>query len=393
MFSIIYTVLTDFGQFLYCLQKYLVKVLVKVLRGEYHELIPIQAVLLATKDLRDAANNPITVSTVAWDSTRGVLWGAFGNNVYTINLGDPTVNGVALTTFQFNPNVGGISAIDGLAYDVERDTLWQSPDVNASVFEFGLGPPSANALGVLLSTVTPVNAAGQPDGLVSGVVVGSNNTLYIGRNGAQEIRRVNKSTGAYISQFAQTFGRAEDLSCDPVTYAPLEVIISKELTGVGTYEAFEVETGTCPLPGAGECAPLTQGYWHRQCLGMDVADGGIDPGRNGRGPTQVFEPDFADLLTPVEDILASTIGTFGPACAEGMDADPPRDKCEKAIKQYTALLFNAESDRLVCGVIDVSSEGCSSTTVGDLINEIGALINAGECKVASDCAAFANEGF
>jgi hypothetical protein len=219
------------------------------------------ATLLATKDLRDAGNNPIQVSTVAWDPTRGVLWGALGNNVYTIDLGDPNVSGVALTTFEFNPNVGGFDTVDGLAYDAEADTLWLSPDVNLNVYEFGLGAPSGNPLGQLLSTVTPKNAIGQADGAVSGVVVGSNSTLYIGRNGFQEIRRVDKTTGDFVSNFAQTFGRAEDLSCDPVTYAPLEAIISKELVAVGTYEAFEVEEGTCPLPGLDVGCTLTQGYW------------------------------------------------------------------------------------------------------------------------------------
>ena len=76
-----------------------------------------------------------------------------------------------------------------------------------------------------------------------------------------------------------------------------------------------------------------------------------------------------------------------------MDADPPRDKQEKAIKQYTALLFNVESSRMQCGNIDVSIAGCTSTNVPDLIAEIADLINAGDFKQASDCAAFANEGF
>lgn len=208
------------------------------------------ATLLATKNLVDSGNASVIVTTVAWDSTRGVLWGAYNDNVYSIALGDPEVSGDALTTFQFDANVGGISTVDGLAYDPNSDTLWYSPDVDLSVYEFGLGPPSANTLGAPLSTVTPKNAVNSADGLVSGVVVGSANTLYIGRNGAQEIRRVSKSTGDFVSNFAQTDGRAEDLACDPVTYAPLEAIIAKELVTIGEYQAFEVETGTCPLVGA-----------------------------------------------------------------------------------------------------------------------------------------------
>jgi hypothetical protein len=94
------------------------------------------------------------------------------------------------------------------------------------------------------------------DGFVSGVAIGAGNTLYIGRDGNAEIRRVDKTTGAYVSNFATTAGRVEDLVCDPVTYAPLEAILAKDAYGGpqgdpgnhAFYEAFEVETGTCPLP-------------------------------------------------------------------------------------------------------------------------------------------------
>lgn len=211
---------------------------------------PQVAALLATKTFVDAANNPVAVSCGTWDPTRDVLWVATAGipgPVYSVDLGDLTVSGNALATFEFNSNVGGISLCDGIAYDPERDTLWISPDVNQSVYEYDLGG-SFTGFGTQIRAVSPQNAAGQADGLVSGVTVGTNNTLYIGRNGAQEVRRVDKDTGAFISQFAQTVGRAEDLSCDPVTYAPLEAILAKEAY-TGLYEAFEVETDTCPLPG------------------------------------------------------------------------------------------------------------------------------------------------
>lgn len=231
------------------------------------------ATLVATKTLVDSESNSISVGCVTWDSKRNVLWG--GNTgssgpVYTIDLGDLTADGNAVGTFQFNFTEGGISLCDGLAYDQESDTLWISPDVDLNVYEFGLG--DADPLGQLLSTVAPKNEAGTADGGVSGVVVGSANSLYIGRNGAQEIRRVDKSTGDFISNFAQTEGRAEDLSCDPVTYAPREAVIAKEFT---FYEAFEVEAGTCPLPGTDpveppivEAIPTLQGWALRVLMAL-----------------------------------------------------------------------------------------------------------------------------
>lgn len=196
---------------------------------------------VSTKDIRDGSGNLVVISALAWDPSRNQLWGAYADNLWLIDIGDPTVSGDALAVHQFTAGVGGSSLVDGLAYDGSNDTLYYSPDVNLNVYHF-------STAGVLLDTVTPKNVDGVADGLVSGVVVGSDNTLYIGRDGAGEIRRIDKTTGDFISQFATTSGRVEDLTCDPVTYAPLEVILAQDAY-YGLYEAFEVEPGTCPLPG------------------------------------------------------------------------------------------------------------------------------------------------
>ena len=177
------------------------------------------ATLVATKDA-----SPNNIGAITWDPNRGMLWGAFADNVYLIDLGNKTVSGpVVSSTFMFNPGVGGSGLIDGIAYDGGDDTLYYSPDVDLNVYQFSLGTDinGANpALGTLMNTIAPENAGGVADGLVSGVAIGSANTLYIGRNGDQEIRRVDKTPGAFVSTFAQTVGRAEDLVCDSVTYAP-----------------------------------------------------------------------------------------------------------------------------------------------------------------------------
>ena len=200
------------------------------------------ATLVATKTLVDAVDTPVEVSAISWDASRNMLWGTYGDpaNVYLIDIGDPTVGGDALATLQFSFAHGGITLIDGLAWDTNDDTLYLSPDVDDNVYHLALD-------GTLLNTVTPMNAAGEADGLVSGVAIGADNTLYIGRNGEAEIRRVDKTTGAWIADFATTSGRVEDLVCDPVTYAPNEAILAKDAFS-GLYEAFEVEPGTCPLP-------------------------------------------------------------------------------------------------------------------------------------------------
>ena len=205
------------------------------------------ASLVANKTILDGANNSVSISALAWDPTRNKLWGAYDDKLYLIDAGNKTVNGTALATFQFNASVGGLVLVDGLAYDGSDDTLYYSPDVNCNVYHF-----STN--GTLLNTITPRDSNNISDCSVSGVVVGTNNTLYIGRNGAAEIRRIDKSSGEFISQFATTAGRVEDLTCDPQTYAPKEAILAKDAFN-SLYEAFEVEPGTCPLQSGDENPP------------------------------------------------------------------------------------------------------------------------------------------
>ncbi|MBU0953235.1 MAG: hypothetical protein KKA90_02320 [Nanoarchaeota archaeon] len=214
------------------------------------------ATVIASKNIVDAADGvtPVQVSALAWDPLREELWGAYQDKVWLIDLGDPTVSDTVEATFQFSPSVQapgevgpglfsdlpGVPMVDGLAYDVSDDSIWYSPDIHDNVYHFASD-------GTYLGKVTPKNAAGVADGDVSGVTIGSNNTLYIGRDGNSEIRRIDKTTGAFISTFATTSDRVEDLTCDPVTYAPKEAILAKDAY-YQLYEAFEVEPGTCPLP-------------------------------------------------------------------------------------------------------------------------------------------------
>ncbi|MHA2105238.1 MAG: hypothetical protein ACW981_17535 [Candidatus Hodarchaeales archaeon] len=213
------------------------------------------ATLISTKSIVDADNNPVIISALAWDAGRGQVWGAFNDEVWLIDIGDPTVSGNALATFEFSPSlqappeeVGpsfgsqlpGIELVDGLAYDTNDNSIWYSPDVHNNVYHFASD-------GTYIGKVRPKNTDGFFDGRVSGVAVGTDDTLYIGRDGDAEIRRVHKITGVFISQFATTAGRVEDLTCDPLTYAPKEAILAKDAFQ-HLYEAFEVEEGTCPLP-------------------------------------------------------------------------------------------------------------------------------------------------
>ncbi len=138
--------------------------------------------------------------------------------------------------------------------------------------------------------------------------------------------------------------------------------------------------------------PLTQGYWHRQCLGVPANEGGLDPGGKGRGPQSPTEPNFVEELMGCAEGVLGGLG-FGETTCEGMEADPPSDDCERALKQLTALILNVCSDRLQldCPVC-LDSVGTFSPNVSLLISDVASYIQAGMCKAAAQLAALANEG-
>ena len=81
---------------------------------------------------------------------------------------------------------------------------------------------------------------------MTGVAVGSLQTLYITRDGTGEIRRVRKDNGTFVSGFTTTNVQMADAVCaDPGLYG-VEAILVKDAFS-STFEAFEVEPGTCPL--------------------------------------------------------------------------------------------------------------------------------------------------
>jgi hypothetical protein len=289
-----------------------------------------------------------------------MVWATDGfGPLYLIDMGDPTVGGpVVSQTFVCNTPVVGWPA-DGMAHDASDDTLYWSPDVDLSVYQLSLGTMGNGAACTLLNTISPQNAAGVTDGSVSGVAIGSAGTLYIGRNGNAEIRHVNNPSGTFISQFATTSGRTEDLTCDPITYAPLEAILSKDAFN-GIYEAFEVEAGTCPLPSS--CVdpdPRTQGFWRRVC--------------------KKNHPDQPD-----RSILTAEL-------CEDLNPDPHSDPCERARSQFAALQYNIISGRVDEGCVDDNT----GNDVGATVDAIETLIAEGtnnSCKTASSLAASLNEG-
>jgi hypothetical protein len=185
-----------------------------------------------------------------------------------------------------------------------------------------------------------------------------------------------------------------DCSCPFTTGSVIGEVTDVCIRVTDSYDESCTECTTVTVvPCPPDPDPSSQGYWHRQCLGIPESEGGIDPGRNGRGPQEPTEPGFVEELMPCADAGLEDLGFYGMLTCEGMDADPPSDMCEKAKKQLTALILNVCSDRLMEGCpVDLSVQGCSSDTVGGAIEEIAWLIFMDDCDQANSCAAALNEG-
>jgi hypothetical protein len=195
-----------------------------------------------------------------------------------------------------------------------------------------------------------------------------------------------------------------------VTYTALAATPEGALYGHSARTLYRIDTGTgaglpigqigSPAPGLAygpfgvTCAercpfcpedpqPEGQGYWHQQCAGVSPDGGGIATDLFVEGPT---EPGFVETLMPCAEAYLQELGFDGTSTCDGMEADPANDKCEKALKQLTALILNVCSDRLVEGCpTEVSTPGCDATRVGALIEETAALIHLGECTQAVTC--------
>jgi hypothetical protein len=186
------------------------------------------------------------------------------------------------------------------------------------------------------------------------------------------------------------------------------------------------------------CNPLGQGAWHRQCLGVgpdhSVGGDGIAPLRDENGPPRPTEPDFHDVCdnglcelsgavcttdsdcaklstyTCAEDRLQTMFSTYTEAnTCSAMDADPPSDECQRAMKHLTSLVLNQCSQRLgnnckldfaldidnVCDTSVLTDPGNDGLSVDDVITSLDLAIQSAdpvECKNVSRCAGLLNEG-
>jgi hypothetical protein len=202
--------------------------------------INLAGTLLSTTPLVDATTGgAVRIDEMSWDAGREMLWGASGWNIYLVNPA------TGICTFRFVGMNNGYELTDGIAFDPTDGTIWHTTDISNDIWHF-------SATGTFLGALAPLNVAGSPDQDISGVCVGTDNSLYVGHNGRGIITRVNKTTGAWISDFYTPGGRDEGLECDAVNFAPNLALWSKDAYN-NTITAIEVNAGSCecvPLPGA-----------------------------------------------------------------------------------------------------------------------------------------------
>src|SRR5260370_3802336 len=78
------------------------------------------------------------IGAISWDADVGQLWISTANvspqQIYRPRLHKALGTGVA--TFRFTHTLGGISLVDGLAYDGIDQTIWMSPDVSDTIYHY-----------------------------------------------------------------------------------------------------------------------------------------------------------------------------------------------------------------------------------------------------------------
>ncbi|MDJ0867001.1 MAG: hypothetical protein QNK03_12890 [Myxococcota bacterium] len=201
---------------------------------------------------------PIDLDAMAYDATRDLLWAVRyqTEEIYRVDKAS------GLATFAFD--LSGLCARctgsfkDGLAFDAgdprdpADDTLWWSYDLDWEVYQVDLAGKVLDVFDVR----GPDAVAGTSDDIHpslsecgnSGIAVGGRN-LYLGTDGCDTIVRVDVATKQFVDVLARPQSRPEDLECDPVSFAPREVMWVRQFEDSARVAAYEIEPATCGLGG------------------------------------------------------------------------------------------------------------------------------------------------
>ncbi|MCA9289540.1 MAG: hypothetical protein KDA25_00330 [Phycisphaerales bacterium] len=219
-----------------------------------------------------ASGIPEFPNAISYDATRNAIWigcqgcNAVGMPIYLWHFGadgDPnTADDTVTHEFDIpfgllNPATGnpflGFCFIDGIAFDAfdpndpNDDGLWVSDDVDDDLGLFALDGSLIN--GYAPASVDPSLAT------TSGLAVGGPR-IYLANNGGGDVFRADKFADplTLVDQFENGNDRQEDMECDPVTFAPIEVMWVRTTPQGGAFPdvitAYEIEPGSCGLGGA-----------------------------------------------------------------------------------------------------------------------------------------------
>lgn len=186
------------------------------------------------------------LGAIAFDVTRNAIWAAPGGPnpgaIWLINL-DASEN---VTTSAIHFNAGGDAGTldDGLGFDAADDTLYFKPDIGPVIHHY-------TTAGVKLTDIPGAISCMGAD--TSGLAIGGN-LLFEGKNGCAHVFVVDKNTLAPAFDFSTIVAgdpnfRDEGLTCDNVTFAPVDVMWSKEAFAPVRAAAFAIPKGTCGVGG------------------------------------------------------------------------------------------------------------------------------------------------
>jgi hypothetical protein len=202
---------------------------------------PITGLVTASYDIDNG------LGAIAYDAGRNAIWAAPGGGstagaIWLIKL-DATQS-VASSAVQFTAAADTGFLDDGLGYDGTNDTLYFKPDNSNPIHHYKTN-------GTKLADINGYPSCFGP--ATSGLAIGGN-LLFEGKNGCSHVFVVDKTTLALQFDFSTAVAadpnfRDEGLTCDTKTFAPVEVMWSKEAYTPMRASAFSIPAGTCGIGG------------------------------------------------------------------------------------------------------------------------------------------------
>jgi hypothetical protein len=150
---------------------------------------------------------------------------------------------------------------------------------------------------------------------------------------------------------------------------------------------FEADRPILGVEYVPPCAPnpVGPGYWKQQCQALE---GGGDAIGGSSRVLDVREPRFAEWVLPCANKTLTELGLPEIDACDAILLGPRRDCRERAVGKLSVLVLDVCAGRLQTSCpVATDGDGCTATSVGDLLPDISLLIRDGDCRQASVCAA------